>query len=96
MAGISSTSVRKRRSAFLRSASSWWAAAYRRALSRAIEATSANRLTWVTSSSEKTRPGSEKARPMTPMTVPPETSGTPSTARKFSAAIWGTRPSQRL
>jgi hypothetical protein len=32
----------------------------------AIETTSAKRLTWVTSSSVKVRPSSEKARPITP------------------------------
>ena len=96
MAGISSTRVRKRPSAFWRSTSSCWAAAYRRALSRAIEATSANRLTWSTSSLENSRPGSEKARPITPVTFPPVIRGTPRTARKSSAAIWRTRPSQRL
>ena len=60
-----------------RSTSSCWAAAYRRALSRAIEATSANRLTCWTWSSQKVRPGSEKARPITPVTVARPTPGGP-------------------
>src|SRR4029450_1480858 len=96
MGGISSTRVRNRRSVRWRSTSSCWAAAYRRALSRAIEATSANRLPCWTSSSENSRPGSEKARPITPVTVPSTSSGTPSTARKASVAIWGTCPAQVL
>ena len=61
-----------------------------------MEATSANRLTCWTSSEENTRPGWEKARPITPLTVPPDTSGTPRTARKASLVTWRTRPSHRL
>ena len=60
-----------------------WVAEYKRALSRATEASCANRLRSSTSSEPKARSDSRPyARPMTPTTCAPDLSGTPMMARR--------------